>query len=149
METLTLPIGINTQLTSLPPKLRLVSNVFGLAVCQGTGCWCVGHSQNRSSACNCYSCLCLNQWLCFQQLELHSVWLKPQVSPEGKWEDRRSVNLVGMKIPRPSGAVVGLSMLLSLGTGRVGGGMLLQVKERKVCRTDGRNRGSPTENHMT
>lgn len=32
-------MGTNTQLTTLPPKLHLVSSVFGLAVCQGTGYW--------------------------------------------------------------------------------------------------------------
>lgn len=89
MEMWTLSIGTNTQLTALPPKLHLVSSVFGLAVRAQDA----DHSQNRSFASNCYSCLCFNQWLYFKWLELHNIWLKPLESMEGKWENRRSVNL--------------------------------------------------------
>lgn len=77
-------MGTNTQLTTLPPKLHLVSSVFGLAVCQGTGCW----SLSEQKLCIQLLELCLNQWLCLKWLEL----LKPQASLEGKWQDGRSVN---------------------------------------------------------
>lgn len=72
-------MGTNIVNHSLPSSISL--SLFGLAVCvraQGTG-----HSQNRSFA-SVFLCLCLNQWLYFKWLELHSIWLQPQASLEGK-----------------------------------------------------------------
>lgn len=79
--------GNHTRLTTKAP--------FSLQ-CVWTGCFS-GHrmpvAPNRSFASNCYSAVCLNQWLCLKWLELHSIWLKPLASLEGKWEDGKSVHL--------------------------------------------------------
>lgn len=86
---------------------------------------------------------------------MHSIWLQPQASLEGKWEDERSVNLwLESKYLSPVGADLNEAeyvCILSFGT-EVGSGSdaLATNKERrrKACRTDGRNKVLPTENLM-